>query len=38
MQHWGYCRFVANATTLVFEYIHNDDGKVFDTVVLQKNG
>ena len=36
-QHWGYTRFVANATTLVFEYIHNDDGQVHDSIVLTKD-
>lgn len=36
VQHWGYSRFVANATTLVFEYIQNDDGQPHDTVILQK--
>jgi len=35
-QHWGYSRFVANATTLVFEYIQNDDGQVHDTITLHK--
>jgi len=35
-QHWGYTRFVANATTLAFEYIHNDDGQVHDSITLKK--
>ena len=35
-QHWGYSRFTANSSTLVFEYIWNDDGKVHDNVVLNK--
>ncbi|XP_064383549.1 uncharacterized protein LOC135332138 [Halichondria panicea] len=34
--HWGYTRFVANSTTLVFQYIHND-GNIYDTVILKKN-
>ncbi|XP_064405797.1 uncharacterized protein LOC135350876 [Halichondria panicea] len=33
--HWGYTRFEANATTLVFEYIHND-GTLFDHIILNK--
>ena len=36
-QHWGYTRFVANATTLVFEYIQNS-GQINDTVTLMKTG
>ena len=37
MQHWGYTKFVANETTLVFEYIRNNDGKVHDSFILYKN-
>lgn len=36
-QHWGYSRFIANTTTLVFEYIQNNDGQVHDTVILRKS-
>ena len=35
-QHWGFSRFTANATTLVFEYVRDDDGQVHDTVVFTK--
>eukprot|EP00731_Ephydatia_muelleri_P019816 Em0012g641a len=34
--HWGFSRFTANATTLVFEYVRDDDGQVHDTVVFTK--
>ena len=37
MQHYGYSRITTNATTLVFEYVRNDDNKVHDSIVLKKN-
>eukprot|EP00731_Ephydatia_muelleri_P019790 Em0012g615a len=36
IQHWGFSRFTANATTLVFEYVRDDDGQVHDSIVLTK--
>ena len=36
LQHWGYTRFTANTTTLMFEYVHND-GHVPDSFVLKKD-
>ena len=37
-QTYGFTRLTANSTTLVWEYIHNDDNKVYDTLVLTKSG
>ena len=36
LQHYGYSRITTNASTLVFEYVRDDDGKVHDSLVLQK--
>ena len=38
MQHYGISRISANATTLVFEFVWNEDGAVHDTLVLTRNG
>ncbi|CAI8008592.1 Probable inactive purple acid phosphatase 27 [Geodia barretti] len=35
-KHWGMTRLTMNSTTLLFEYIHNDDGMVHDKLVLTK--
>ena len=35
-QHWGMTRLTTNSTTLVFEFIHDDDGMVHDSLVLRK--
>lgn len=36
-QNYGFTKLTANSTTLVWEYIHNDDNKVYDTLVLTKS-
>ena len=36
VEHYGYSRITTNASTLVFEYVRDDDGKVHDSIVLQK--
>ena len=33
-QYYGFTKLTANSTTLVWEYIHNDDNKVYDKIVL----
>ena len=37
MQNYGYTRLAANATTLVFEFIRNEDNEVYDTLILEKS-
>ena len=36
-QYYGFTRLTANATTLIWEFIHNDDNKVYDYLVLTKS-
>lgn len=36
-QNYGFTKLTANSTTLVWEYIHNDDNKVYDSFVLTKS-
>ena len=36
-QTYGFTKLTANSTTLVWEYIHNDDNKVYDRLVLTKS-
>lgn len=35
-QHYGYNRIAANSTTLVFEYVRNNDAQVHDRFILRK--
>ena len=36
VQHYGYTKLAANATTLVFEFIRNEDNEVYDMLILEK--
>ena len=35
-KHFGYSRFTVNSTSLVFEFIRDDDGQVHDTFTINK--
>jgi hypothetical protein len=35
-QHWGYSRFTANATSLLFEFVRDSDAQVHDLFVLKR--
>ncbi|XP_064404192.1 uncharacterized protein LOC135349586 [Halichondria panicea] len=37
VDHWGYSWFSANATTLLFQFVRDSDGKIHDQLVLHKN-
>ena len=36
-QHYGYSRFTANATSLVFEFVRDSDGQVHDSFLLKRS-
>ena len=36
VQHYGYTKLAANATTLVFEFIRDEDNEVYDMLILEK--